>query len=262
MKDGKAIHEELGKAYVPFHHALMAVDMSDPAAILMAEEERAEGDAWVISAEAWREWLAWIFGDSPHPLRVARRLVGCTAALAPWLVRDLPAAERGALEPWADARRAVRVLAGGKPAEIDAALARLWRRERAVLRAGGGGPSLAEMLAAERGRGEEREVRERALVVWLQRVWRHGPAVREALKIVYVDVRAVAADVGWNMSGEEVAVLFGQGRAAESARVRREYSLQLERAGFRSTQARFQKSATTCRKYAAAQQGNQNRRAK
>lgn len=254
-----SIRDELGNAYVAAKGGLVAVDLQDPAAALMAAEERREGEVWTVGSEAWSDWVRWFFSAGPHPVEVARRLVGGTAALAPWLVRDLPDREAAALAAGAPRAQAVRVLAGGKEKQVAAALAQVWRRERAVVRVGMGARSLGEMLAAERATGADRGRREEVLVAWLQRVWRSGPVVREALKVLFVHVRAVAADVAWNMSGEEVAVLFGQGRAAESARVRREYCRELERAGFRSVQARFQKSATACARFAEAQRGNRNR---
>jgi hypothetical protein len=255
------IRSDGGIAYVAGGSGLVPVDLCDPAGALMAEEERVAGEAWVVAGEAWADWVRWIFEAGQHPVDVARRLVGATAALAPHLVRDLPARERAALAAWVPVDRAVTVLAGGKARAVRGALARMWRRERAVA---GAAPvrvrSLAEMLAAERALGGEELQRQRVLGQWLGRVWRGGPCVREALKILFVDVRAVAADVAGNMSGEEVAAFFGQGRGAESARVKRVFSEELRRAGCRAVHARFQKSAAACARYALAQRGNGNRR--
>ena len=254
-----AIHVELGAAYAPLGEAMEAVDPNDPASALMAKEEADGAEDWEARTEAWKAWLCFCFSEGPWPPAVARALVAMTRALAPDLCRGMPAAQWRALDAARPMPAALRAITGAPYEAAHLALARCWRRERAVV-AAPVAVSFSAMWASEGARSAaERADREAVLVAWLRRVWRGGPDLREALKVVFVHVRAVAPEAAWNMTGEEVAALFGQGRAAESARVKRDYSRELERAGFRATAARFQKSETACRKFAVAQRGNRNR---
>jgi hypothetical protein len=78
------------------------------------------------------------------------------------------------------------------------------------------------------------------------------------LQRVYVVARAVRPSVLRGMSGSDISVIFGQGRAAESARLLR-LSGMITAAGFRHAAFRVQKSKTAREKMSRAQRGNRNR---
>lgn len=247
----------------------MSADIShalDSAAVrAWRESERAEcliesDDQMQCALEAVRDWLGWIFEAGPHPVPVMRRLVACTANNAPWLVQGLPAAAVRALGVAAPIPTTLRTVLGVRAADVNTVLAQAYRREGrtwdpiAV-------PSSSEQMVAREEAIEPADslIRARALGAWLRRVWDAGPCVREALKHLYVEARACAPELLLNMSGAEIAALFGQGRAAESARVKHRVNDFLARAGYRATHLRFQKSPTACATYALAQRGNKNR---
>lgn len=89
-------------------------------------------------------------------------------------------------------------------------------------------------------------------------VFERGPDPAASLQRLFVVARALAPDLILNMSGEEVSVIFGQGRAAESARVVM-LNKKLEAAGFKHSTFRHQKSVTSRGKMARSARGNKNR---
>ena len=107
---------------------------------------------------------------------------------------------------------------------------------------------------------EEQAIREEGVGDWLKWVWEEGPDPKAAFMRFISFTRGVRPEFLLNMSGEEIASLFNQGRGAESARSRRVLSGTLEKAGNRCTTLPFQKSDTARQKYAAVQKGNSNRR--
>jgi hypothetical protein len=216
--------------------------------------------------EAVRDWLGWIFEAGPHPLPVMRRLVACTAANAPWLLQGLAAREVRAVSPLAHETDSLRVVCRTTPRAVHAALAQAYRRSGRTWDAASTIATLEMRLLVEGAiDAEDALIRAKAMETWLARVWDHvagrnwRPRLSEAMKALYVEARTLAPEVILNMSGEEIATLFHQGRAAESARVKLRVNARLLRAGFRGATLRFQKSATACRTYAQRQKGNKNR---
>lgn len=221
-----------------------------------AADERDE--SLVVMGEAVRDWLAWIYEAGPEPGAALGRLVSATAALAPWLTAGLAAREATLARTLAVAPGAA-VPPGVDAAGARAALAAAYRREGRTW-AAGPGTALDAMLAGEAARDAgEQALRTRGLHAWLARVWDGGAALGPALKALYVEARALAPELLLNMTGGEIAAIFGQGRAAESARVRARVNDFLRAAGCRHTTLRFQKTEASCARYAAAQRGNRNR---
>lgn len=271
------IHHELGGAYVledggAGGQVRAPVDFRDPRAAAMAAEEADGGDAMLCMLEAARDWLGWIFEAGPHPLAAMRRLVACTSVHAPWLLQGMPAGDARALSPLASESQGLRRVCRATPRQVHEALAaahrRLARGEWAAPAAGEVSSLEMKLVVESAIAGDEALLRGKAMGLWLARLWdcapdarRWRPSLRNALKALYVDARALAPELILNMSGEEIAALFRQGRGAESARVKQRVNVRLLRAGFRRTTLRFQKSETACRAYAARAKGNRNRSA-
>jgi hypothetical protein len=98
----------------------------------------------------------------------------------------------------------------------------------------------------------------RRFFVWL---FQGGPDPRKVSQRVYVVARALDPSLLLSMSGEQVSVIFGQGRAAESARLRMLAGLYVK-AGYKNTQFRVGKSATAKERMRRSAMGNKNRAGK
>lgn len=98
----------------------------------------------------------------------------------------------------------------------------------------------------------------RRFLVW---IFQGGPDPRKTTQRLYVVARALDPSLLLSMSGEQVSVIFGQGRAAESARLRMLAGI-YQKAGYKNPQFRVGKSATAKERMRRAQLGNKNRVAK
>lgn len=262
------IHQELNGAFVvEADGSKSAVELRSPRDLLEATEDSAPpGDAMLCAIEAVRDWLGWIFEAGPHPLPVMRRLVACTLTHAPGLLLGLPAREVRAVSAGARATESLREICHTTPRAVNAALAQAYRREGRTWSPAQVISTLEMRLVIESALAQsDALIRASAMRTWLARVWDHasgkkaGPRLGEAMKALYVEARTLAPEMILNMSGEEIAALFAQGRAAESARVKQRVNTRLLRAGYRGATLRFQKSLTACRTYAECQRGNRNR---
>ncbi|MDP1580702.1 MAG: hypothetical protein Q8M02_10505 [Candidatus Didemnitutus sp.] len=267
------MHHALGRSYIRTADGAEGVELRSPRDFLEASEEVTASEAMAIRVEAVNSATAWILEASPHPRDVAVRLLVATRAFVPALVYALPTADLLAVTK-PDARQReialMRVLMAAPEASaaaarkhgwrITAALARAHRRERHTYQASAT-PSAVDRLraAAPDTPAAEVELRDAALVRWVRHLWQGRSSLVEALKHFYTIARALAPERVLNMTGEEIATFFGQGRAAQSAREKAQINKRLERAGVRATTMRFQKSATACAKYAAAARGNHHR---
>ena len=90
-------------------------------------------------------------------------------------------------------------------------------------------------------------------------VFQNGPHPRGVMQRVYAVVRALRPDLLLTMSGAEIAVIFGETRAAESARLML-LDKKMKAAGFKHTPFTSRKSETARQRMALAALGNQNRR--
>lgn len=118
-----------------------------------------------------------------------------------------------------------------------------------------------EMVAREEGAhtDDEHAMRAEAIDAWLSWLFEDGPSLDRATKRLYSFARAYRPDLLRNMSGAEIAALFGQTRAAESARTRKVTETTLKKAGYKCTALPFQKSEAARMKCSLAQMGNRNR---
>ncbi len=268
------IHDELGRCFVPGADGPEAVDMVTPRDGLDAiEGDVAAGDLAAARLEAVRALHLWVMDEGPHPRAVAERLVVATRHYAPELLEGLSAGERVAATSrdfHAQRRALVRMLLAeprarvrrvrGHHERIGEVLGAAFRREEHTLpdRPFLGGDVVAlDRLDSAAGAGERAE-RRLAARLWLRRIWR-GAGLAEAMKGIYALTRSFWPELVMNMTGEELAALFGQTRAAESARVHNLVNHPIERHCGRHTTLRFQKSTAACGKYAGAARGNTHR---
>jgi len=145
---------------------------------------------------------------------------------------------------------------------IDATLKRVYSREAAH----GREPvyhrtPLAELISREEGESsEEFAIRCEGADRQLEYFFADGPDPRHVIRRVYAWVKARRADLILNMTHHEIGLLLGESRAAGSYRVKKIVNRRLKAAGFLGTQLPGQKSSSACEKYAAAAEGNHNRR--
>lgn len=147
----------------------------------------------------------------------------------------------------------------GHVERIEALMARVYRRaDTAVLMEKPASP-LEALLGREEVQPEDHYCAGvEMLGRFMEWVFESGPAPGVAVQRFYSVVNALRADLLLNMSNEEVAAIFGQGRAAESARTVL-LNKKLKQAGFRHTTFRRQKTEQARQRMAKAQLGNRNR---
>jgi hypothetical protein len=269
------IHDELGRCWVHGEDGHVAVDMRSPlGALLNAEADLSEDQdgRMAVRLEAVRSLHGYLFEQGAHPRYVARRLVLATLRFNATAVQSLAKDELVAVtsDDFDTQQRAlVRALlgnprAGEKQVESHAAymqsvLATAWRRlASAALPPAAGASIEALMQSGPLLADEELEVRRETVCEWLRPIWRGGSLV-EALKAVYALTRGFWPELVYNMTGEEIAALFRQTRAAVSEREHRLINRPIERHAGRHVTLRHQKSTGACARYAAAQIGNTHR---
>lgn len=106
---------------------------------------------------------------------------------------------------------------------------------------------------------EERRIREEAHSEWLSWLFEGGPDPERVCKRLFSYARTYRPDLVLNMSMEQIAALFGQGRAAEHARAKKDLEGTLKKAGYRNTRLPTGKSQSAREKCAIAQKGNRHR---
>lgn len=107
---------------------------------------------------------------------------------------------------------------------------------------------------------DEFEIRCEGAERLLEYFFADGPDPRHVIRRVYAWVKSQRADLLLNMTHHEIGLLLGESRAAGSWRVKKIINSRLKSAGFLGTQVPGQKSLSACKKYAAAAEGNHNRR--
>jgi hypothetical protein len=93
----------------------------------------------------------------------------------------------------------------------------------------------------------------------LELVFAEGYRAPRAVRRLWALAMALRPELLCHPTCASVAEVFGETRAAVSARVRRVFNVPIKGAGG-VAQAAFQKRAEVVEKYRAAQKGNQNRR--
>ena len=105
---------------------------------------------------------------------------------------------------------------------------------------------------------DEQKIREEAICEWLGWIWEGGLDIRRASKRLVTYTRLYRPELVRNLTCEEAAALFDQGKAAESARVKA-VEKTIKKAGFRHTMLPSRKSERSRQKMAKAQRGNKHR---
>ena len=105
------------------------------------------------------------------------------------------------------------------------------------------------------------QVRLEAFHTLLGMFFARGPHPADVMVEVFKAAKQYRPELILNMTCEDLAVIFGDTRAAWSERCKR-FSRTVAKAGAYGTSAGFQKSPASSRAYAAAQKGNTNRRGK
>lgn len=145
--------------------------------------------------------------------------------------------------------------------ETDAAVDEAKRRARQTGEAISTETPLDALLRAECGEtAEEFEIKSEGFCQLIDYVFAKGPHPHDVMQRLYSVARSVRPEVTLNMPGRAIAAIFGQTRAAESARTKLLLTTTFEAAGFRASALPYQKSASGCQAYAEAQRGNTNRR--
>lgn len=116
---------------------------------------------------------------------------------------------------------------------------------------------LADLIAAEEGDEDERQ---KLLGQVLDYLYSDGPHPGSVLRRVYGLAKSIRPNLIMNMSLNEVGILFGEGRASQSARIKRIFNGYLKKATGHDVTLPWQKSAEACEAYSEAAMGNANRR--
>ena len=120
---------------------------------------------------------------------------------------------------------------------------------------------LADLLAKEAGEDEQDERRE-TLGVLLRYFFADGPHPGAVVRRVFAVGKAVAPELIVDMTVEELGLMFGETKAAQSWRIEKIFSNYQRERGVKGFKAGFQKSEHTSAAFSRAQRGNHNRRKK
>lgn len=143
---------------------------------------------------------------------------------------------------------------------VAAVMARVYRRAGVSLPAQEKATPLDQLMAKDELQPEDHyDAGVDMLGRFIDWVFEQGPEPANAVQRLYSVTNALRPALLLHMSGEELAAIFGQGRAAESARTVM-LNKKLKAAGFRHTSFRHQKSETARRRMSAAALGNKNRK--
>lgn len=117
-----------------------------------------------------------------------------------------------------------------------------------------------EMMAREESEftSDEQAIRHEAISTMLGWFWEGGLDLERASKRLVTYTRNYRPELVLNISCETAAAMFGQGRAAESARTE-VLEKTMRRAGYRHTTLPTRKSDRARAKMAKAQKGNKHR---
>jgi hypothetical protein len=108
------------------------------------------------------------------------------------------------------------------------------------------------------GDSDDFKARSEGVAKFVDWLFQAGPQPSVVLKRLYVYARAARPELLLNMSGAEIAALFGQTRAAESAREKLILGETLASVGLTAAFG-WQKRPSACAGYAKVQLGNRSR---
>lgn len=240
-----------------------------PYDVLVAKEGIPPLSSAELRGEVFHGLMGYIFADGPHPVDVVRRFYAALRG-AEWpRLQEVPAVYYVELIDGAVGGIRSDVLAAGYTAimgadgagsygaEVESLMARSGERIEHYRQFREGYYPLADLLAVMSEDGVSAEVFFHGLFGFFTK---KGVDALSVLKMVYVVAKALKEDLIAGMSLESLAVLTGDGgRATVSSRIIREYNRFIESEEGKVMKAHFQKTASVCDKYAAAQMGNKNR---
>lgn len=146
---------------------------------------------------------------------------------------------------------------------MNAVLATAFQREGRVAVEASTPRTMAELFEQAPGDGdEEMRIKMETAVRLLHFCFQDGAHPGCTMRLFYLLTQRLAPELVRRMSGAELAELFGETRAAWSARNKRLFTGYLKARGARAAKGHFQKSDTHAARCAAAQRGNTNRRGK
>jgi hypothetical protein len=151
----------------------------------------------------------------------------------------------------------------GHEARMNTALAVAYQREGREAITTETPMTMAQLL--EEGPGdheEELKIRSEAVNQMLHFLFGDGPHPGCTTRRLYLLAQRLQPELILHMSGAELADMFGETRAAWSARNKRIFTGYLKARGAKGARGRLQKSETAAAKYAEAARGNTNRRGK
>lgn len=139
-------------------------------------------------------------------------------------------------------------------------LGAVYRRQGESFEAVDGRTPADAAMAAEEGVDEDEQfIRVETFRILLGEIFSEGPDPARTMRRLYTLVKAYAPELIFNMSDQEMGLLFGETRAAVSWRRNKLVTDRLAAAGNRGTHVRCQKSEEARARLAAAQRGNRNR---
>lgn len=120
---------------------------------------------------------------------------------------------------------------------------------------------LHEVVGREEGEEEnDFAAKGEALSVVLEYIFQDGPHPGHVVRRVYALARIRRSDLLLNMSLEEIGMMLGETRAAQSWRIDKIFSGYLKKAGMKGFRLPWQKPDEARAKYKKGAQGNTNRR--
>lgn len=119
---------------------------------------------------------------------------------------------------------------------------------------------LDDLIAAEE-RAEMEGGRGDTLAQMLRFFYADGMHPGCVLRRVFAVAKAIKPELVGDMSLEELALMFGETKAAQSWRIKKIFSDYQRQAGVKGFKASFQKSEAAVAAYSRAQRGNKNRTA-
>lgn len=225
----------------------------DPAEIVARIEERAldpmagrREERMHLRNEVLAGFIEYSFCDGPSPDLVRRRIAGFIESFSPETTDRIKGPKTWVLPNKVHAvlrKPAYRAkLAALQDARHEGNLSAWWRELEAEI---------------------DTECVKSTIVAIIEFICRQGHNWKAIVASAYIIAKSYHPHLLAGMSLDDIATLSGDsGRATPSHRAKRLVTRTLEEGGCKATAVPFQKSATACQSYAAAQKGNHNRAAK
>lgn len=120
---------------------------------------------------------------------------------------------------------------------------------------------LEDLMSREEGEDtDEYSIKREAFDRMLDYFFADGPHPGTVMRRVFAWAKALRSELLLNMSLDEIGKMFGEGRAAQSWRIKQLVTRPLKASGAKGSHLPWQKSPTAVEKYSASAIGNRNRR--